>query len=263
MKKIIVCFLLLSHLSFAASIDSSDTCSPEQAPVKGFSEVAQEVGQTIAPVISIVTPIIPLLLGVLLESKVDPYISKERVFLKYLSSGFFTSMKVALGAPIWTPLSSTVQKAVFALSNWISPNSQESSAMTFKQSRLAAMWPETQASYSMNEQMSRNVLNALTASINANLSAAKSALDSGKVEYAAAQIADAVIRMKELFAEVHPSDVTIARLVRERITHSTRIPDEFVELVIKHVERIYKNEHVILNDEMKAYFHLLLNKWFK
>ena len=124
---------------------------------------------------------------------------------------------VNLGAPIFEPLGARFRKLTYSLSQPIEDDGQSKDS-----AELERFWLRTQANYSHNGNMARSVLNHFLASIQQNVGTSYQVMRAGggaeDVRYAAARLAEALVRMRTLFTEFAPDEGTVARLVHTALT---------------------------------------------
>ncbi len=156
------------------------------------------------------------------------------------------------GAPIWEPLSSRFRKVAFGVRGADNPEEN------FLKPEFESLWRRTQENYSLNAQMSRNVINQFLISVHQNFYEAHRAVKSGDKNYAADQVAEAAFRLKTLFRDIDPSDASVASAVKTSFTNHVVVDAEFVQSVL---DRIAKLDPSFAAVESRAYYDELLGVW--
>jgi hypothetical protein len=148
------------------------------------------------------------------------------------------------GAPIWEPLSSAYRKLAFGVRGPARGSSD-----------LEGLWDRTQQSYSLNEQMSRNVLTQFKIYAQQKFYAAYAAMHTDDPNYAADQMAETAVHMRRYFGEIPPDDRSVALAVRTSFTHHVRADAAFGRLVLAKIR--------VLDPRMEPGFYLrAVRAWF-
>jgi hypothetical protein len=156
------------------------------------------------------------------------------------------------GAPIWEPLSSAFRKMAFGVRK---PQGVEP---IVTDSELEALWRRTQENYSLNAQMSRNVINQFIISVQQNFYEAHRAMISNNNNFAMDQIADAAYRLRTLFRDIDPADVSIASVIRASFTNHIVVDPLFISQVM---EKISVLDSDFYKEETQLYYQRLLKSW--
>ncbi len=202
----------------------------------------------------------------LLTASVSSYISatvaKDYPFLTYFISQVSLLGIVVIGAPIWEPVSSYFRKFAFNIKN----NGSQQNADPY----LEKMWFESQEKFSLNSQMSRNVVVSALTNIQTTLYEANLAFTNGRIDYAIQQIASIAVRLRLLFMEIKPNDEHIALAFRSIFTsHLTHNLTPVKSLGAQNKNPDLKSEILNkisvldrdFNDESSAYYKTLLQTW--
>lgn len=159
-----------------------------------FQTLLQQNARGYAVIVSV------MLLSAGVSSFISAHIAKDYPFMTYFISQLSILGIVVIGAPIWEPLSSYVRSKAFRLKKDVLPND------SFDKSYLEELWHLTQQKYSINSQMSRNVVASALNNIQLNLYHSYKAFQEGDRHYAILQIASMAVRLRTLFSEIHPQD---------------------------------------------------------
>lgn len=180
-------------------------------------------------------------------------------FLTALISQVGTIGILVVGAPIWEPVISVFRQWAFDFSN----RDAGSSRRTPERQELEGLWRSTQAAYSQNAQMSRNVLELFIQGAHHNFVAAYRAMrewgnDGSGHAYAADQIAEAAVRMRKLFEEIPPTDASVARAVRAAFTRHVEYPEGLIPEV---TARIAELDADFTDPRVAARYEEVLRVW--
>jgi hypothetical protein len=134
---------------------------------------------------------------------------KDLQFLSQFVSQVGTIGIYVFGAPVWEPLASAFRKMAFGFSEG-APQKAES--------ELEQLWRNTQNKYSLNAQMSRNVVNAFIFNAQHIFYAAHKAITEGDEAYAIDQLSMIAVRMHKLFAEIPPDEESVTQAIRASFT---------------------------------------------
>lgn len=172
-------------------------------------------------------------------------------FLSHFIAQVSTLGVYVLGAPIWEPLSSRFRKMAFGVHLMDSKTEDPG---------FESLWRKTQENYSLNAQMSRNVIIQFIISVQQNFYEAYRATRSNDPEYAANQIAEAAYRLKHLFKEISPTDQAVATVVHSAFSNHLDLDEDFESKVL---EKITAFEKQTLSPEQLEYYSALLKTWLK
>lgn len=160
-----------------------------------------------------------------------------------------------MGAPIWEPLSSKFRKLAFGVRRRGGVDaSRLSESEGFEQT-----WRRTQETYSLNAQMSRNLINQFIVTLNQNFFEAFRAIKSGERNYATDQIGEAAVRLRTLFKEISPEDISLANAVRTSFANHVVTDAAFIDEVLKKVEALDPAAHT---REAQQFYQRLFVTWF-
>ncbi len=182
-----------------------------------------------------------------LGSQLPTELQFTSIFISQLS----TLGVYVLGAPIWEPLASKFRLWAFGIS-------QEKMAQDKSSAQLEATWTSTQENYSLNAQMSRNIINQFIIAVKENFYQAYRAYTESDQSYSADQVAEAAYRMRILFRDIHPSDPSVAVAINTAFTNHIQVNEDFIALVWKRLKLIdpeWSQPHV------KLYYDLALTSW--
>ncbi len=184
-----------------------------------------------------------------LGTKLPPELQFTSVFIAQVSTlGVFV-----FGAPIWEPLSSRFRKWAYGIST-------DTLAASNSSKMLEATWLKTQESYSLNAQMSRNIISQFIFTTKENFYQAYRAHAENNPVYSADQIAEAAYRMRILFKDVSTNDSSVASAVNAAFTNHVIINREFVSLVWSRLEKIDSESS---KAENQSYYSEVLESWLK
>ncbi len=175
-------------------------------------------------------------------------------FLSTFVSQFATLGVFVFGAPIWEPISSWFRKKAFGMKT--SPTFQQEDF----DASFESVWVKTQENYSLNAQMSRNVINQFLILARQNFYEAHRAMQSNDPEYAADQVADAAARLKTYFREIEPSNPMVAQAIQSSFTNHIHVDQDFYKSVI---ERIRRLDNSFDSEDSQNYYQDLLSTWFR
>ncbi len=157
-------------------------------------------------------------------------------------------------APIREPLNSTVRKFSFIIKKYGGLQTVNSNK------ELDQLWARTQENYSLNSQMSRNIINNFILSAKQNFYEAHRAMVSENEIYAIDQIAEAAYRMRMLFREVEPNDSSVAGAIKTSFLNHVKISTEFSEKVF---DRIKILDSKINEPQVSQYYREALKAWIQ
>lgn len=188
------------------------------------------------------------LLSTYMTSNLGPHFQFLSVFVSQVSTlGVFV-----LGAPIWEPLSSKFRQLAFGV--------KKSSQLTDLNNNpnLESTWVRSQENYSINAQMSRNVITQFITSVRQNFYEAYRAFNNDDKNYAADQVAEAAFRLRTLFRDIPPNDPSVAAAVNTAFTNHIEMNEEFVELVWSKLEELDEN---FTSPEIQKHYQITLETW--
>ena len=218
-----------------------DTLSKSQAVQSSFGKKARGYAILTAAMIAIAA----------LSTHLTAHLPKETAFLSTLVGQISTIGIFVLGAPIWQPISSAVQKFAFGLG-------KGKVGSTVFDPELEKLWQQTQSRYSINAQMSRNVIQSFLLAAHSSFSAAREARLEGNEALAVDQIAESAVRLRSLFGEIDPQDPSIALAVQSTFTRHVSDPTGLEFAVM---ERIRLNDHQASSPDVELYYRTLLRTW--
>lgn len=176
---------------------------------------------------------------------------KDMAFLSHLVGQVSTLGVFVLGAPIWEPISSAFRKFAFGLKD-TSPTASDPA--------LERQWHRAQGRYSLNAQMSRNVIQSFLLAAQSNFNTAREAMWSGRRELAIDQIAETAVRLRRLFGEIDPRDPSIALAVQSSFTRHVESPAAIEKDVMVRIEQ---NDSQAKSPLAQEYYRSLLDAWLK
>lgn len=182
-----------------------------------------------------------------LGTQLPPEFQFTSIFLAQLS----TLGVYVFGAPIWEPLTSKFRKWAFGLS-------QDKFSPQISNEQLEELWVKTQDSYSLNAQMSRNLINQFLLNVKQNFYEAYRAHSESNREYSADQIAEAAYRMRYLFKDISPDDPSVAAAIKTAFTNHIVIDDDFKRLVSEKINDLDPEADLPI---ISKYYDILLNHW--
>lgn len=189
-----------------------------------------------------------------LSAKLTHALPKDMEFLSNLVGQVSTIGIFVLGAPIWEPISSAFRKYAFGLKR------SDTAAPAASDPALEVIWQRTQSQYSLNSQMSRNVVQAFLLAAHANFTSARIAMLEGDRKLAVAQVAEMAVRMRRLFAEIDPLDPSVRLAVQS--TFARHIIDSH-EILDDVITQIKNDDPEFRNASVEAYYQALLSCWLK
>lgn len=163
-----------------------------------------------------------------------------------------------LGAPLFEPATSKFRQRAFGLSRELDESFEGRSPTELEQ-----FWWRTQANYSQNGQMARNIISHFLVSIQDNVSSAHRAItasDGAGNGYAAARVAEAALRMRTLFTEFRPDEPAVAVSVQSGLAdHLTE--DQCRALRLEILSRLEQMDAHFGEVGVKGYYDRMLAAW--
>lgn len=157
-----------------------------------------------------------------------------------------------LGAPIWEPISSAFRKFAFGLGDKATPQNATP--------ELEKQWSRTQSLYSVNGQMSRNVIQNFLIGARMTFTSAREAMVSGNRLLAIDQIAEIAVNLRRLFADIEPTNESIALAIQSSFTRHVPTSETFKNDVMRRIAEIDAD----LGDPLVAdYYRALLKAWLE
>tara|TARA_B110001454_G_scaffold181094_1_gene174961 strand:- start:12763 stop:13569 length:807 start_codon:yes stop_codon:yes gene_type:complete len=188
-----------------------------------------------------------------LSTYVTAELPKNMTFLSQLVGQVATIGIYVFGAPIWEPISSKFRKIAFGLKN-------DTVAPVATDNALEKLWQKTQNNYSLNAQMSRNVVNSLLLAIQNQFHHARIAIHTGDKELVSDLMAEAAVRMRQLFAEVDPDDSAVALVAQSSFTRHVQNKSEIKELIWIKIQAF---DDEARTNAGRVYYQALISSWFK
>lgn len=136
----------------------------------------------------------------------------------------------SLGGPIIEPIASRIRQMSFETA----VNSPGRSPFV---KYLEGVWLNLQQRLSLNAQMSRNGITQFITSIQQNFFEAYRAVNSSNPDYAADQVAVSAFRLRLLFREIPPNDLSVQAAVKAAFTHHVKVDSDFINLVWQKIEK--------------------------
>jgi hypothetical protein len=189
-----------------------------------------------------------------LTTYLGSHLGSELQFLSIFLAQVSTLGVYVIGAPIWEPISSKFRQIAFGVGK------DSSLQETNRNPVLESTWLRTQEHYSLNAQMSRNVISQFVVSVRQNFYEAQRALKSNDQNFAVDQIAEAAFRLRILFRDIRPDDVSVAAAVNSAFTNHVELDGKFVELVWRKLEEL--DPHFQTTDS-RTYYSQTLQSWLK
>lgn len=250
MKYLFLFLIFNSNFAFANKCSNLFECDS----VCMASNISREVAKNVEKKVSLRG--YAILIGAMVGSaaitaKLTSMLPTHAQFLSQLVAQISTLGIFVLGSPIWEPITSGFRKFAFG----INKNHEESNT---DQKQLETLWLKTQENYSLNAQMSRNIINLFIASTRQNFYEAHRAFTEHNKEYSADQIAEAAVRLKMLFKEIPPNDPSVAIAIQTAFTNHLQIDDAFKKLVFEKIKKMH-----ISDDFDEEYYFFLLQNWLK
>ncbi len=182
------------------------------------------------------------------------HLSSDLQFLSIFLAQVSTLGVYVVGAPIWEPISSRFRQMAFGIGK---DSSLDAVGLN---PQLEATWLRTQESYSLNAQMSRNIISQFIVSVKQNFYEAQRAYSTNDNNFSADQVAEAAFRLKILFKEISPDDVSVAAAINSAFTNHIVVDSTFVELVWSKIRILDPNFDLVEN---RQYYRLALQSWLK
>ncbi len=158
-------------------------------------------------------------------------------FLGIFVSQLSTIGIIVFGAPIWEKLFSRLRKNAYGLSE-----NANLSQLPLSSSHLEAIWKKSQATYSQNAQMSRNLLNQFLIALKQNLDAALASIEkTGEISpYAVDQMAEILIRARLLYSEIPMNDPSVQLTAQTALTShiDQKILEDLFKQVLSRIEAL-------------------------
>jgi hypothetical protein len=139
-------------------------------------------------------------------------------------------------------------------------NSEATKSTQIDEQRLEQIWARLQQSYSINAQISKNMVNLFLASTRQNFADAHRAVQLDDPHYAADQIAEAAFRMRKLFKEIPADDISVSVAVKTAFTRHVSIDKAFRNLVL---EKLTQLDPQWESGENRAFYDRALSNWLQ
>lgn len=172
-------------------------------------------------------------------------------FLSHFTSQVATLGFYVFGAPILEPLSSRIRQTAFRIQD-------KAPADQALLDPLELQWRETQNLYSLNAQMSRNLINAFIAATHASYFEARRAYKNRDLSYGATLFAQTAVHLRSSFREIPATEPSIANAIRAAFTTDVQPDLKFIELVRYKIETL---DPTVKESETNAFYDLLLKTW--
>lgn len=176
-------------------------------------------------------------------------------FISHFLAQISTLGVYVFGAPIWEPLSSGFRKIAFGVRQG---EVGAGAGSTELDREFESLWRRTQENYSLNQQMSRNVITQFLISVHQNFYEAYRAAHDRNPEYAADQVAEAAVRLRTLFREIAPDDPSLVGAIQAAFTHHVAVDEAFAQSVAR---RIANLDERALSDEGRSYYQRIFSAW--
>jgi hypothetical protein len=178
------------------------------------------------------------------------HLPNDLKFLSIALSQLSTLGFVVFGMPILGPMVSNVQKMAFGV--------RAQGVQKKSDKDLESQWFRTQENYSVNSQMSRNVISVFIASIKQNFYEAQRAMTTKDVQFAATQVAEAAIRLRYLARDISPTNFSVRVAVQTTFMAHISDPD-FKTKVLSQISKFDPDAEA---REAKGYYQELMECWF-
>ncbi len=189
-----------------------------------------------------------------LTTYLGSHLSSDLQFLSIFLAQVSTLGVYVVGAPIWEPISSRFRQMAFGIG-------KDSSLDTVGLNpQLEATWLRTQENYSLNAQMSRNIISQFIVSVKQNFYEAQRAYSTSDNNFSADQVAEAAFRLRLLFKEISPDDISVAAAINSAFTNHIVVDSVFVELVWSKIGSLDPNFNSVEN---RQYYRVALQSWLK
>lgn len=189
-----------------------------------------------------------------LTTYLGSHLSPDLQFLSIFIAQVSTLGVYVVGAPIWEPLSSRFRQMAFGIGK---DSSLDAVGLN---PQLEATWLRTQENYSLNAQMSRNIITQFIVSVKQNFYEAQRAYSTIDNHFSADQVAEAAFRLRILFKEISPDDVSVVAAINSAFTNHIVVDSTFVELVWSKIRILDPNFDSV---ESRQYYRLALESWLK
>lgn len=184
------------------------------------------------------------------SSLISARVAVDYPFMTYFISQLSVLGIVVIGAPIWEPLASYIREKAFTFNR---------AKLLTDKSYLEELWHSTQQNYSINSQMSRNVVTSALNNIQLNLYQSYKAFQEGDAHYAILQIASMAIRLRTLYSDIHPQDKQIALAFRS-ILNIQNLKIKNPNLASEILEKISELDSDGFHKN-RSYYERLLKAW--
>lgn len=256
MSKILFTLMLIFSVGGVAMADTLKDCEAPLIPLMPTTDLAESLSHQVAEKVNAKVSMrgYAVLIGTMvgsavLTSSLSSHLPSDYQFASVFIGQISTLGVYVLGAPIWEPLSSRFRKWAFGMSNETWGASSQ---------HLEATWTRTQEHYSLNAQMSRNVMSQFILTVKDNFYQAYRAHVENNTAYSADQIAEAAYRMRILFKEISPTDQSVAAAVATAFTHHVTIDSQTVDLIWKRLQIL---DSEILEPKVRLYYESVLATW--
>ena len=189
-----------------------------------------------------------------LTTYLGSHLNSDLQFLSIFLAQVSTLGVYVVGAPIWEPISSRFRQMAFGIGK---DSSLDAVGLN---PQLEATWLRTQENYSLNAQMSRNIITQFIVSVKQNFYEAQRAYSTSDNNFSADQVAEAAFRLRLLYKEISPDDVSVAAAINSAFTNHIVVDSTFVELVWSKIRILDPNFDLVEN---RQYYRLALQSWLK
>ena len=249
--------ILMSILLFTCAFaESRPPCTPELTPTIDVARLSARVAEPElrARGFGRRAGAYAVLIGAMVASAaattyLTSHLPTDLHFLSQLIGQVSTLGVYVFGAPIWEPLSSAFRKLAFEV---------EGAGVASVDPRHEAQWYRTQNTYSLNEQMGRNIAVAFLSSNHQSFYEARRAMQTSDVTYAADQVAAAAVRLRLHFADLPADESTIAMAVRTSFTSHVAVDGQFRAEVARRIQAL---DPAAGAPEPKRHYAAVLDAW--
>jgi hypothetical protein len=106
--------------------------------------------------------------------------------------------------------------------------------------------------------MNRNVISQFLVSVHQNFYEAHRAMIAENPNYSADQVAAAAFRLRTLYRDIEPNDLSVAAAVRTAFTNHIEINAELINMVESNLEALDKSYST---EEAQSYYRQLFDSW--
>lgn len=190
--------------------------------------------------------------GAAVSSKVGEMIPANAQFMASLIGAQTAIILHSIGEPVLGPMLAWVRQRMFGIS------AETDDEGTVRSANLEEMWARTQASYNLNAQMSRNIINGYIGTVQAGLYILQDKSYALEDKRVVSSIAELIVRIHRLYADVQFDDPNVLLAVYVSIGEETTLSPEFAKAVRAKIDEFDRDS---TQHENREFYDGLINTW--